>query len=246
MSEQAVSAPGLPGVTVIESSVNAPAKPISVTPTNTTNMSPSQARAMKWVDTVAKPAILNRGGADNAFLLAKQRDALAHVFHNGPEPAFLKADELVTQARAVDPDSVPAMTRHFAPMRKTDVEQIAASGKAQGLTPGTAGLLAKFCLDAGIPTTQADGIAKRVARHFADGGRQPLSASEQADYYQEAVRLFGSKEKFAETQAKARAYLASVGPEAMRFLDPRFSLSFDPPILIALAALATARGVKVK
>lgn len=244
-----VSAPGLPGATVIETGT--PAPQITVTPTDTSGMTPSQARAMRYVDSI-KPELLK--GTSNAQLLARNREALGHVFHGEIEPTWLREQTAEGQAKAqadaaksVDPDGISGFAKLYEPMQGADAANLRAAAVVYGVPPANADMLAKFCLDAQIPATHADGFAKRVAHHMQGGGMGPLSAEERAEYFEEASHAFGSQEKFLSTSAKARAYIESFSPEVVELVNEKVSntsIIFDPRVLIGLAALADARGIK--
>jgi hypothetical protein len=248
MSEQqAVSAPGLPGVTVVETS----AQPkITVTPTDTTGMSESQARAMRYVDGI-KPEILKGG---NPWLIAKNREALAHVFHGGPEPAWLESgdapaksvDQLVANARAADPDSLAgALAPAFAPIDEQQaarvVDQVVIT---TGLDRATATDLAGFARELQFSEGATKALLERTAHHRSGGWSDgPVSDEEHDALYGEAARQFGSEEKLMAEATLAQKYLDAVGDQAFLKTIKGSSIVYDPRIISAVAGLARARGI---
>lgn len=250
------SAPGLPGATIIETQ---PAPAPTSAPAHVSDvsgMSESQVAAMRFVDANRAAIARDPAGYETLKLRTQTREALAHAIHGEPAPAWLAqttpeqaAAAAEAGARPVDPDSVPEFGKLYQPMNETEAAQVRTAAVIYGVPPAEAKTLAQFCMDAKIPATQADGIAKRVAHHLAEGGSAPLSPEERAEFYQEAARSFGSEEKFLAVNAKARAYIESLPPAVVQLVDEKLantSIVYDPRVLIALAALADARGVKAK
>ncbi len=249
MPEQAVSAPAHPGATVIESSTQSRPVPM-VTPTDTTGMGETQTRAMRWVDEVAKPAML-RGGDSNPWLLAKNREALDHVFHGAPEPAWLRegeprsTEQIIAEGRIADQATPPELAAAWAPMAAHEVGHLEAAAKVHGVPPRDAVSLAKFCLEAQLPEGMSHSIMKRVGAHISERGNPTLSESEHAEFREAAVELFGSEAKYIETSTRAIAYLKSLPPSVGDFVGrlADTSIVYDPHILNTLASMATARGI---
>lgn len=228
---------------------NAPAPQPVITPTDTTGMTPSQAEAMRYVDSV-KPEILK--GTSNAQLLARNTEALAHVFHNGPAPAWLQEPSGAAKAEAarqVDPDSVSGLHAAFTPMQASDVDGLVQHAVvATSLPREHAERAAGFALEAQLPAGVAKGLIDRLAHHRQHGGgldAAPLDAAEQEDLRQEAVRSLGGPEKAANEVRLARAYLESVGgAKLLAQVDNKAgSIGFDPRVILALSMLARSRGL---
>lgn len=252
-STPAVAMPGMPaGATIIETSTQ-PQAPAAEGPpafvSSTEGMSASQAAAMAFVDANRAAAVRDLGNAGPGSLNSRINAALAHALHDGPAPTWLKVENATadTGAPRIVPDGeLPGMAAVYEPMQEAEAGHLRASAGIYGVPPADADALTNFCITAKIPATLADGIARRAAHHLQTRGcSEPMTAEEAADLHHETARVLGGQEKYEVLNAKARAYIESMGPEAVRFVDEKAgSLIFDPRILIALAGLADARGIK--
>jgi hypothetical protein len=227
---------------------NAPA-PGPAFVSDTTGMTESQSQAMRFVDETRAELAAD---LNNLALKVRHTEALDHVFRGGPAPKWLTpktAEQIAAEAQPVDQDSIPGMAAAFEPMSEADSDHVRHTAVLHGVPPADADALTKFCRDAQIPATHAKGIAERVAKHIKGGHGTMLTAEESAEFYDAAIHSFGTAGRFEATRAKARAYIESLPPNVAQFVDQRIagtSLAYDPRILIALAALADARGVTVK
>jgi hypothetical protein len=261
MSEHSVMAPGLPGAQILESGINSPAPaPAASAPahvSDTAGMNESQAAAMKFVDSTRGELAKN---LENHALARQHREALDHALRGGPAPSWLhdgeaKAPQLngnaaIRNGELVDSDSVPGIEAAYAPMDAEGAAQIRAGAVLAGLPREAADSFMKIAEQVQLPHGHAKSIATRMAQHYrlSDGDIVLRSEQEHEEYAQEAARLLGGTEKYQQTVQKARAYLESVG--SLSFIDApemqNSTIVYDPAILLSLANLADARGVKAK
>src|SRR4051812_24745456 len=88
---------------------------------STAGMSPTQAAAMKFVDSTRAELAGNLG---NRALADRHRAALGHAIHGQPAAEWIKqlageapsAEEIASQARPLDFDDMPGMVAAFAAM----------------------------------------------------------------------------------------------------------------------------------
>lgn len=255
MSEQAaVSAPGLPGATVIESGINgpsaagaqAPASSVPAHVSDTSGMNETQAAAMRYVDSTRAELAGNLG---NHSLAQRHREALNHALRGGPAPAWLKPEggtQATHNGAPIDADDVPGLAAAYVPMDAEGAAHVRADAVLHGLPADVADGFLKMAEQAQLPQGHAKTIAGRLAHHYCEsGGNVALSEAEHAEFAQEAARMLGGQEKYQQTVERARAFLKSAG--LLEHVDSEMkdsTILYDPAVLLSLANLATARGSK--
>lgn len=250
MSEQAaVSAPGLPGATVIEPGINAPATAPAVSApahvSDTSGMNETQAAAMKFVDSTRAELAGNLG---NYRLAQRHREALDHALRGGPAPSWLKAEgaEATHNGAPIDADDVPGFAAAYEPMTAEGAAHVRADAVLHGLPADVADGFLKMAEQAQLPQGHAKTIAARLAHHYRESdGNVALSEEEHAEFAHEAARMLGGQEKYQQIVERARSYLKSAG--LLEHVDSEMkdsSILYDPAVLLSLANLATARGSK--
>lgn len=217
---------------------------------DTSGMSETQAAAMAFVDRHRAELVK---GTTNFQLIARNSEALKHALGGGPVPEWMSGEKAADPAAGNVPSHEAAprgLAAVFEPMTPEQTENVRIAAGVYGVPPAEAAELAKFCTDAQIPATHSDAIARRVAHHLQNGGSMaPLSPEDQSVYLEEAARSFGGEDKLREVDAKARAYIESLGPAVVKYVDEKLagtSIAFDPRVLNMLAGLADARGIKAK
>lgn len=236
----AVSALGLPGAVVVETSLEPRAPVQSAFRTPTEGMSPTQAATAAWYD--ARRAEFAAGPTDQT-LVRQGREALDHIWRGGPAPAWLPATEASAPPQG-EPASAPApaMPPGYEPMSEAQASLHAAHARNLGVPPQVADAFVDFAKAAQLPEVHASTIRDRLAHHWRTARDLSVSSADRPEYVAEAVRAFGGEDRYREAVAKARGYLESVG--ALEYVDKHLagsSLVYDPRILNMLAGLHTAR-----
>jgi hypothetical protein len=252
----AVSAPGLPGATVIETGINdgaaapAPTGPAFVSPTD--GMSTSQAAAMRWVDT--NRSALARD-PNNIYLVRQNRAALDHALRGGPPPDWLPADasqgakaDAKPSAAKVDPDS--SGFAHVADeMRPEELAHYRTAGVNLGLHPAVSETMAHLAGEYKIPRAAANDLQTVAVQHL--GGADAfdsipvLDDAQQAEMYAAAVEKYG-EDVITDLSAQARQVLADKG--LLEHFDnlglTKSSMAFDRRALRALIFWGKASEAK--
>lgn len=246
MTEHAITAPGLPGVTVIETSLQPKAPALaSAAPafvSDTAGMSPSQVAAMRYVDSNRAAAARDLG---NQALHKAMAQAADHALNGGPQPSFIVVDpnaapEAVgSKSAAMDPDSVPEFAHLAEAMRPEELAHYRTAGVNLGLHPAVSETMAMLAGDFKIPRAVANDLQTVAVKHFGgpealesipvldDAGLAELQAAAVAKYGEDAI---------SDLSAQARQVLADKGL-LQQFDDlglTRSSLAFDRRALRAL------------
>lgn len=246
----ALSAPGLPAATIIETGINdaatlakanAPATdgpPAFVSPTD--GMTESQAAAMRWVD--ANRATLAKD-PDNAWLQRQYRQAVQHALHGAPPPDWLPVGADGPQP-AESSEATPATNDiHAQPHSPEQLAQFRVDAINRGLNPAVADVLATMASDCAVPAPVANDIKAVALAHYGPDGRMAgvdsipvLDDEGLAEMYAAAVDKYG-EETFTDLTAAARETLQRKGLLA-KFDElgfTRSTLAFDRRVLRALA-----------
>lgn len=253
MSEQnngghAVAAPGMPGVTAIETSLAPKASVQSAHVTDTAGMDSPHAAAAKWQD--AKRSELAAGSSDQR-LLRENRQIMEFLSGKADAPDWLAAEQGQAQTEAGKQGQ--AQTEHppgYEPAGDAQLSAVRTHAVNLGVPPEMADELTAFAKAAALPEIQAGVLAKRLAHHIQESGSADLTLGplEQQELIDEAVRSFGGRDKLADVSNRARAYLQSVSPELVKLVDTKLansSIVLDPRVLLALAQLHDVRNSKV-
>lgn len=225
------------------------AQPQSVQESNAApaEMGPEQRAALERVADL-RGRVLDRSLTDEQrqFTMARISELQRFAF-GGEKPAWLnpKADPRATSLETYDA-LAEGLAAGYEPMNAEQAGLVRHSATLWGLPPEATDNFMKLAEQAQLPHGHAKDIVGRLARHFkAMEGNVELEADDHAEFEGEAVRSFGSEEKYQQVAERARAYLRSVG--MLEYVDREFantSVVYDPRILLSLANLATARGVK--
>jgi hypothetical protein len=252
MSDPVVSAPGLPGATVIETSAQpAPSSPARVS--DTTGMSESQAAAMRFVDANRAEAARDLGNVGPGSLNARINSALAHALHGEPAPSWLpkteaaQAEAATQSERAVQEGDIPELAAGLAPMTEQDAAQLVTRGTIVSALPREiASEVVSFGREAQLPRGTVEAILDRLGAHADRGGGLGEVSPEDAPALAErCARLLGGQEKAEREITLARKYLHSVGGDKLLAqVDKRAgSLGFAPDLILQLSYLARVKGL---
>ena len=226
------NSPSVPNITSPEPALFAPT-------TDTTGMSETQAAASKWMDEHRIEYMQNPG---NTALARQWHDHAAILNGESPDPSAHST---------IDENDPLGVADAFKPMAEGDAEKLTLFGQINaGLEPEQAKTLTDVAVSMKLPETVAQTLLSRVGHHQNfDGGFGELTAEQHEELAHEMVAAFGgSEEKARETAALARRYCEHVGgADLLRDIDAiGGTLAYDPKILLSLAGLARAAGLKVQ
>lgn len=180
--------------------------------------------------------------------LMKQISELqGYAFGNREKPAWHepKPDPRLFDMRPAD-GIRDAFEEAAKPMSKDQSDLVRRTAISNGLPVGVADHFMTLAKHAELPQGFAKDISGRLAHHYrATDGNVALSPEDHAEFAEEAARSFGGVEKYEEVVGRARALLKSAG--MLEFVDSELentTVLYDPRILLSLANLATARGLK--
>jgi hypothetical protein len=190
----------------------------------------------------ADPA-LDRGKRD--ALMQKMSELSRHAFLGERSPSWY--GEQTPDPRLSDNSEYDEMSGALdglaKPMTADEKSQFKFAGTVKGLHPAVNGEVSKFVEALAMPSVIANQILDRAVKHYGadfDGPAltkiEPLSAAEQADFYETGARIHpGGAPAFAKLAADVREAL---GPEIVAELDRRgltkTSLAYDARVLNAL------------